>query len=138
MAIIAAFNARNFFFCRIFSTLQRCEPSADCYSQRFECQPSMSVRKPLDLCESGLQKVLSALAICSRIVMERRCDLDQALQEHFFRIESLQPDCLPMFVGFKKAPGIEVFKSLPKKAIFVVRIHPLFPAAKARAVKSTA
>ena len=98
----------------------------------------MSVRKPLDFCKSGLKKILSALAIRSRIVMERRCDLDQALQEHFFRIESLQPDFLPMFVGFKKASGIEVFKSLPKKAIFVVRIHESFQAANALARMSTA
>jgi hypothetical protein len=60
------------------------------------------------------------------------------LQEHFFRIESLQPDFLPTFVGFKKAPGIEVFKSLPKKAIFVVRIHESFQAANALARRSTA
>jgi hypothetical protein len=138
MVIVAAFNSRNFFFCRIFSTLQRRKPSADCYSQRFECKASMSLRKSLDLCKSGLQKVLSALAIRSRIMMERRCDLDQALQEHFFRIESLQPDFLPMFVGLKEAPGIEVFKSLPKKAIFVVRIHEPFRAVNARAVMSTA
>jgi hypothetical protein len=138
MAIVAAFDARNFFSCRIFSTLQRCKPSADRYAQRLECKPSMSVRKSLDLCKSGLKKVLSALAIRSRIVMERRCDLDQALQEHFFRIESHQPDFLPMFVGFKKAPGIEVFKSLPKKAIFVVRIHEPFQAANALARMSMA
>src|SRR6267143_237248 len=99
MAIVAAFNAWNFFLCRIFSTLQRCKPSADCYSQRLECQPSMSLRKSIDLCKSGLKEVPGALAIRSRIVMERRCDLDQTLQEHFFRIESLQPDFLPMLVG---------------------------------------
>jgi hypothetical protein len=138
LAIVAAFNSRNFYICWIFSALQRCNPSADCYSQGFECQPSVSVRKSLDLCKSGLKKVLSALAIRSRIVMERRCDLDQALQEHFFRIESLQPDFLPMFVGFKKAPGIEVFKSLPKQAIFVVRIHETFRAANAHARRSRA
>jgi hypothetical protein len=138
MAIVAAFDARNFFFCRIFSALQGREPSADCYSQRFECKPSMSVRKSLDLCKSGLKKVLSALAIRSRIVMERRCDLDQTLEEHFFGIESLEPDFLPVFVGVIEAPGIEVFESLPKKAIFVVRIHETVQAANARAVKSTA
>lgn len=98
----------------------------------------MSLRKSLDLCKSGLKKVLSALAIRSRIVMERRCDLDQPLQEHFFRIESLQPDFLPMFVGLIEAPGIEIFKSLLKKAIFVVRIHEPFQAANAQAVKRTA
>src|SRR5260370_33935778 len=111
LGIGPAFNARNFVFCRIFSTLQRCKPSADCYAQRLECQPSMGLRKSLDLCKSGLKKVLSALAIRSRIVMERRCDLDQTLQEHFFRIESLQPDFFPMFVGVIEAPGIEGFKS---------------------------
>ncbi len=98
----------------------------------------MSLRESLDLCKPGMKKVLRTLAIRSRIVMERRRDLDQTLQKHFFRIESLQPDFLPMFVGVIEAPGIEVFKSLPKKAIFVVRIHQLFPAANARAVKSTA
>jgi hypothetical protein len=41
-------------------------------------------------------------------------------------------------VGFKKAPGIEVFKSLPKDAIFVVRIHESFQAANALARGSTA
>jgi hypothetical protein len=138
MAIVAAVNTRNFFFCRIFTTLQRRKPSADCYPQRFECQPSMSLWKSLDLCKAGLKKVLSALAIRSRIVMERRRDLDQTLQEHFFRIESLQPDFLPMFVGVIEAPGIEVFKSLPKEAIFVVRIHEPFHAVNARAVMSTA
>jgi hypothetical protein len=138
MALVAAFDAGDFLRRRILSTLQRCKPSADCYSQRFECKASMSPRKSLDLCKSGLKKVLSALAIRSRIVMEGRRDLDQTLQEHLFRIQSLQPDFFPMFVGVIEAPGIEVFKSLPKKAIFVVRIHQLFPAANARAVKSTA
>ena len=98
----------------------------------------MNVRKSLDLCKSSLKKVLSALAIRSRIVVERRCDLDQTLQEHFFRIESLEPDFLPMFVGVIEAPGIEVFKSLSKKAIFVVRIHESFQAANALARRSTA
>jgi len=98
----------------------------------------MSLRKSLDLGKSRLKKVLSALAIRSRIVVERRRDLDQTLQEHFFRIESLEPDFLPMFVGVIEAPGIEVFKSLPKEAIFVVRIHEPFHAVNARAVMSTA
>jgi hypothetical protein len=43
-----------------------------------------------------------------------------------------------MLVGVIEAPGIEVFKSLPKKAIFVVRIHESFQAANALARRSTA
>jgi len=55
-------------------------------------------------CKTGLKKIPSPLSILSRIVVECSRDLDQTLQEHFFRIESLEPDFLPMFMGVKEAP----------------------------------
>jgi hypothetical protein len=138
MASAMAFNAGNFVFCRVFPALQRRKPSADCDSQRLEFKASMSVRESFNLCKPGLKKIPSALAIRSRIMVKRRCDLYQALQERFFRIESFEPDFLPMFVGVIEMPGVEGFKAFPKKPIFVVRIHQPSLAANARALKSTA
>ncbi len=51
-----------------------------------------------------LKKIPSPLSILPRIVVECRRDLDQTLQEHFFRIEGHKPDFLPMFMGVKEAP----------------------------------
>jgi hypothetical protein len=138
MASAMALDAGNFVFCRVFPALQRRKPSADCHSQRLEFEPSMSVWESFNLCKPGLKKILSALAIRSRIMVERRRNLDQALQERFFRIESFEPDLLPMFVGVIKMPGVEGFKAFPKEPIFVVRIHQPSLIANARAVKSTA
>jgi hypothetical protein len=138
MALVAACNAGDFVLCWILSALQRRKPSADRYAQRLKCKPPMNVWKSLDLCKPGLKKIPSPLAIRSRIVVECRRDLDQTLQEHSFRILSLEPDFLPMFVGVVKAPCIEGFQSFPEKAIFVVRIHdPQLPA-NARVVESMA
>jgi len=83
----------------------------------------MTVWKSLDLCESSLKQILSALAVRSRIVVECRCDLYQALQEHLLWIESFEPNLLPMFMGVEEVACIECFKPFPKKPVFVVRIH---------------
>ena len=99
-----AFNAWEFVFCRIFSPIQRRNPLADRYAQGLQRKPSMNVWKSIDLCKTGLKKIPSPLSILSRIVVECRCDLDQSLQEHFFRIEGLQPDFLPKFMGVKEVP----------------------------------
>jgi len=99
-----AFNAWDFVFCRIFSPLQRRKPSADRHAQGLKRKPSMNVWESIDLCKPGLQKIPSSMAIGSRIVVECRRDLDQSLQEYFFRIESLQPDFLPMFMGIIEVP----------------------------------
>jgi hypothetical protein len=99
-----AFNAWEFAFYRIFSPLQRRNPFADCYAQGLQHKPSMNVWKSIDLCKPGLKKIPSPLSILSRIVVECRRDLDQTLQEHFFRIEGLEPDFLPMFMGVKEVP----------------------------------
>ena len=104
LASAMAFNAREFVFCRISSPLQRRNPLTDCYAQGLQRKPSMNVWKSIDLCKTGLKKIPSPLSILSRIVVECSRDLDQTLQEHFFRIESLQPDFLPMFMGVKEAP----------------------------------
>ena len=47
--------------------------------------------------EAALARLEATMARCRR-------DLDQTLQEHFFRIEGLEPDFLPMFMGVKEAP----------------------------------
>jgi hypothetical protein len=99
MVLVATFNAGDFVLCRILPALQLRKPSADGYAQRLKCKPPMNVRESLDLCKPGLKKIPSPLAIRSRIVVECRRDLDQTLQEHFFRIESQEPDFLPMFMG---------------------------------------
>jgi hypothetical protein len=39
-------------------------------------------------------------------MMERRCDLDQPLQESFFRLWRGQPHRFPMFVRFKERAGM--------------------------------
>jgi len=70
------FNAGNFVLRRIFSDLQGCKPPAHRYSQRLEFETSISMREPLDLGKSSLKKILSALAIRSGIMVERRRDLD--------------------------------------------------------------
>jgi len=85
----------------------------------------MCVREPLNFGKSCSEKILSALAIRSRIMVECRRDLDQSLQKYFFRIERLQPDFLPMFMGLVEMPGVEGFESFAKKSIFVVRFHEL-------------
>ena len=78
-------NAGDFLFCRIFSALQRCKPTADRYAQRLEFQPSMTVWKSIDLCDPGLKQILGALAIRSRIMVECRRDLNQALEKCLIR-----------------------------------------------------
>jgi len=70
------FNAGNLFFRRIFAALQGRKPSAYRHSQRFEFKSSMRVRESLDFRKSGSEKILSALAIRSGIMVERRRDLD--------------------------------------------------------------
>ena len=138
LALAVMFNLGDFIFRRIFSVLQRRKPPADRNAQRLECESSVSVWKSLDFYKSGLEKVLSALAIRSRIVVECRRNLDQPLQEHFFLIESLQPDFFPVFMRVVEVPGVERFKAFLEKTIFVVRIHEPTLLANARPVKSTA
>ena len=70
------FNAWNLFLRRIFAVLQGRKPSAHRHSQRFEFKSSMRVRESLDFRKSGSEKILSALAIRSGIMVERRRDLD--------------------------------------------------------------
>ena len=98
----------------------------------------MSVRESLNFGKSSSEKILSALTIRSRIMVECGRDLDESLQKHFFRIERLQPDFLPMFVSLVEMPGVEGFKSFPKKPIFVVRFHQPCALANPQAAKSTA
>jgi hypothetical protein len=131
-------NAGDFVLRRIFSALQSRKPPADRYAQRLECKPSVSPWKSLDLCKPGLKQILGALAVRSRIVVEGRCDLDQSLQEHLFRIESYEPDFLPKFMSVVEVPGIECLKSFPKKPVFFVRIHEPSQRAGARTVERTA
>ena len=104
LASAMAFNAWEFVFYRIFSPIQRRNPLADRYAQGLQRKPSMNVWKSIDLCKTGLKKIPSPLSILPRIVVECSRDLDQTLQEHFFRIEGHKPDFLPMFMGVKEAP----------------------------------
>jgi len=70
------FDAGNFLLRRIFAALQGRKPPSHCDSQWFEFKSSMRVRESLDFRKSGSEKILSALAIRSGIMVERRRDLD--------------------------------------------------------------
>ena len=77
----------------------------------------------VQLDKSGQEKLLGALAIGSRIVVECRRHLDQALQERLLRIRGFEPDALPLLVRFKETCRIEGLETLPEKMILFLRIH---------------
>lgn len=41
------------------------------------------------------------------MMVERRCHLDEPLQECLFRALGVQPDLLPGFVGFEEMAGVK-------------------------------
>lgn len=60
------------------------------------------------LCDSRREQRLPSAGISALVVMERRRDLNQPLQERFLRFRRSEPQLLPHFVSFEEPARVEV------------------------------
>lgn len=79
--------------------------------------------KDIELQQTCVQKVSRAQPIISRIVVEGRGNLNQALQEHFLGIWRLEPDFFPMFMRVIEMRRIKRIKSFLEQPIHFMMIH---------------
>ncbi|MCL5288330.1 MAG: hypothetical protein M1453_10105 [Acidobacteria bacterium] len=73
------------------------------------------IRELFQLSQTLLQQRFRSHAVSLREVVERRCDLRDALQESLVRLLRLQPDGFPTFMRVKKLLRVELFYSSPEQ-----------------------
>ena len=98
----------------VFAGSQGCNPPASRGAQLFQSKPAVSFREAVELFEPGLKQRLCPGAIPAGVVMERRRDLDDALQKSSLGLRGGQPDLLPGLVGLKKPTLVELVEPLPE------------------------
>jgi hypothetical protein len=100
-------EARGHSAAHIASLLERGDPPARMRTNPGGVNVSKGLWRTFELCCSRAQQRLGAQQIPTGMVMERRGNLDQALQKPLLVARCREPDFFPHFVCVKEAPRIE-------------------------------
>ena len=83
----------------------------------------MIVGEAREFHDSRGEQGFGAFGIFALVVVERGGDLDQALEEGFFRFEFEEPDFFPEFVGFEEFLRVEMRAAYFEFLFSLCRIH---------------
>ena len=93
-------------------TAKNSNPGERLGAQRAQRDSTMRIGKIGKSFQAGIEQGPRPAMVTARVMMERRSDLDDALQEGLFRFRRTQPDFFPAFVRLEKTAAIELLDSL--------------------------
>jgi len=123
IAALAGSNAGQLSNTGIFPGAERAGPLLGGFAKFVERKASMILGKARKLHDSRSQQRFRAGPIAALIMVEGGRDLDEALQECFFRLGGSEPNFFPIFMGFEEFPQIEIFETPNKLFVMLAGFH---------------
>ena len=81
------------------------QPSMQFRPQMGKCNPTKSLRIPIEAEQGLAHHRLGTASVATLKVVKGPGDLDQGLEKSFLRLGGQQPDGFPMFMGFEELAG---------------------------------
>ncbi len=105
------------------SAFRRAQPFRDARTQGRNCDSTKALRTQIEPAQCPPQQRDRSSQIAVLEMVERRCDLNQCLQETALRLFQREPDALPMLVSQKELRSPITGKSLGKGSMVPLKRH---------------